>query len=103
VGGAGTAPAESFHLKSIDAIGQLNKASRPREELGAEIRKNSEGVDIDAKAIDNLGQTIDLIWLVELGLITNDVIDAITHRKVLYNKFMDIKFWLNFDGIRLKT
>jgi hypothetical protein len=103
MGGTRPTPTERFNLKGVNAICQLNEAGRSRKELGAEIGENPKGVDIDSEAINNFCQAIDLIWLIELGFIADDVINAIAHRKMLDYEFMDIEFRLNLNRIRFKA
>jgi hypothetical protein len=96
---AGTAPAESFDLKSIYTICKFDESGGTRKEFRSEISKDSKCVDINAKSINNLGQAVNLIWLIELSFIADDVIDAIAHREMFNHKFMDIEFRFYFNRI----
>ena len=65
MGSAGTTPAESLYLKSIHSVGELYESRGTWKEFGTEIGKDSKGVDIDSKPIDNLCKSINLIRLID--------------------------------------
>lgn len=49
------APAQCRHLKDFDAVGKLDEACRSREETRAEVGRDTEGIDIDAELIHDIG------------------------------------------------
>jgi hypothetical protein len=90
MGGSGSAPTERLDLKGVYSVAQFYQSGRTGEELRSEISENSKCIDIDAKSINNLRQSIYLFGSVELGFIADDVIDSVSRRKMVNNEFMDI-------------
>lgn len=60
VRGAGAAPAERLDLEHLDPVGELDQALRAGEELGAEVRGDAEGEDVEAEVVDDAGELVDL-------------------------------------------
>jgi hypothetical protein len=88
-------PTQSFNLQGIHTICKFNQSGRTWEEFGLKVSQNSEGIDINTQAIDNLSQLIDLYWLIELGLIADYVIDTFADREVFNDKLMQIQRLFN--------
>ena len=53
VGGLAAAPAQGLDLEHLHPVGELDEPLAAREELGAEVRGDPEGMDVDVELIDN--------------------------------------------------
>jgi hypothetical protein len=71
-------PTERLNLQGIDSVGELDQTTRTRKKLGSKVGEDSKGVYIDSESIHNSRQLFDLLWLIELRLITDDVINPLT-------------------------
>ena len=74
--GAGSAPAQGLDLEHLHPVGELDEPLAAREELGAEVRGDPEGMDVDVELIDNACQLVDLLGPIELRLVADEVVHA---------------------------
>jgi tRNA A-37 threonylcarbamoyl transferase component Bud32 len=69
VGGAGTAPAQRLDLEGLHPVGEFDEPLRGREEPGAEVGGDAEGVDVQVEFVHRAGQLVDLLRREELRLV----------------------------------
>lgn len=74
--GAGAAPAQGLDLEDLDAVGEFDQALGAGEQLGPEVGRDAEGVDVEAEVVDDAGQLVDLVGREELRLVRDDVVHA---------------------------
>lgn len=74
MGGARPAPAQRLHLKGLYAVGELDQPLGAGEELGAEVRGDTEGEDVQAQIVHDAGQLVDLVRGEELRLVDDHVV-----------------------------
>ena len=74
VRGAGAAPAQGLDLEHLDPVGEFDQALGAGEELGAEVRRDAEGEDVQAQVVDHAGELVDLLRGEELRLVRDDVV-----------------------------
>ena len=75
MGRALAAPAQRLDLEDVHPVGELDQAGAALEELGAEVGEDAEREDVDLQLVDDLGELVDLVAGVELGLVADQVVD----------------------------
>ena len=69
------APAQRLDLEQLHPVGELDQPPATREQLGAEVGGDAEGVHVDVELVDDPGELLDLVGRVELRLVTDEVVD----------------------------
>ncbi len=99
VGGAGAAPAQGLHLEDLHAVGEFDQALGAGEELGAEVGRNTEGVDVEAQVVDHARELVDLYRRQELRLVGDDVVRAAALGEVLDDVRVQVLLVLDLHGV----
>ena len=100
VGGAAPAPAQGLDLEHLDLVGELDQPARAGEELSAKVAGDPEGEDIDVHLIDQPGELLDLGGGVELGLVTDHVVDAVPAGAAFDDDIPEVQAVADLDGRR---
>ena len=94
------APAQRLHLEQLHPVGELDEPPAAREELGAEVGGDPEGVDVDADLVDDPRELLDLRRGVELRLVTDEVVDPRAGGEPLDDHVPEVEAVADLDGGR---
>ena len=98
--GAGAAPAQGLHLEDLDAVGQLDQALGAGEQLGAEVGRDAEGVDVEAQVVHHASELVYLLRCQELRLVRDDVVRTAALREVVDEVGVEVLSVLDLHRVR---
>ena len=101
VGGAVAAPAQRLDLQGVHAVGQLDEPLRALEEPGPEVGEDAEREDVDRQLVDDLGELVDVLAGVELGLVADEVVDASALAELVDDVVPEVQLGRDLDGVDL--
>ena len=86
-----------------DTVGELDEPFGSGEERGPEIGEDAETVDVNPEVVDDPRELINLFGTVELGLVTDEVVDAPTATQPRYDVLVEVQGVRHLDGLDAQT
>ncbi len=99
VRGAGAAPAQRLDLQHLDPVGQFHQPLGAREQLGAEVGRDAEGVHVQAQVVHHARELVDLLRREELRLVGDHVVRAAAVREVVDEVGVEVLAVLDLHGV----